>query len=104
MIEIAIGRIEDFAFPMESGQILLLVPDGCSLLSEREYLDARDRYSDLGYELLYLSRLMQSIPEDLLMYYAPECDRRAICSVPSSVASKLRAFLICSSLATSTAS
>ncbi len=37
MLESTIGRFEDFAFSMDSGQILLLVPDGCSMLSDHEY-------------------------------------------------------------------
>jgi len=63
-------------FRMEPDWLLLLVPQECESLSDREYESASSRLSDFGYEFLYLPKLAKIVPDDLLNYYIPESKGR----------------------------
>ena len=77
MIKVKINR-ENIGFPPEFNQILLLLPERCGMLSDRDYEDYRWRYMDYGYELVYLPRLMESIPRDVVDYFVPEIGEAAL--------------------------
>jgi len=72
MLEFKIGKAAEANFSVDEYQIFLLIPSTCDKLSDSEYDTIQERLSERGYELIYLPKLLESIPSDLVDYYIPE--------------------------------
>lgn len=72
MLEFKIGKAAEANFSVDEYQILLLIPSMCDKLSDSEYDTIQERLSERGYELIYLPKLLELIPSELVDYYIPE--------------------------------
>lgn len=72
MIESPIHNISEFI--LEESQILLLEPKSRDTLSLNDLASFQDKFSALGFELIYLPQVFQNLEKDIIDYYLPDND------------------------------
>jgi len=72
MREFTIDNKRYVNFSPDEYRFLLLLPKNCDLITDAEYEDIRQMFLSRGYDLMYLPKLVESIPQGLVDYYVPE--------------------------------